>query len=146
MTIIGGGRLAASLGRLWSSGGILSVRDVLCRSLSDSSRAVSLIGAGRAVTKFEDLRRADLFLISTPDGAIASAAGQLIAAGFVDESSVLFHCSGAESSELLAPARRVGAAIASAHPLMTFSTQPIPERNSPDLTVQSKATPARVNS
>jgi predicted short-subunit dehydrogenase-like oxidoreductase (DUF2520 family) len=126
ITIIGGGRLATSLGRLWSIGGILNVQDVLCRSLSDSSRAVGLIGAGRAVTEFEDLRRADLFLISTPDGAISSAAGQLIAAGCVDESSVLFHCSGAESSELLAPARRVGATIASAHPLMTFSTQPIP--------------------
>ena len=75
------------------------------------------------MTEFKDLRRADSFLISTPDGAISSAAEQLTAGGCVDESCIVFHCSGAESSELLAPARRVGAAVASAHPLMTFSEQ-----------------------
>lgn len=121
--MIGGGRLATSLGRLWLNSGLLNIQDVLCRSLNHSQRAVRLIGAGRPLTEFKDLRRADLFLISTPDGAISSAAEQLTAGGCVDESCIVFHCSGAESSELLAPARRVGAAVASAHPLMTFSEQ-----------------------
>ena len=123
ITVIGGGRLATSLVSLWLNRGLLNVQDVLCRSLNHSQHAVRLIGAGRPLTEFKDLRRADLFLISTPDGAISSAAEQLTASGCVDESCIVFHCSGAESSELLAPARRVGAAVASAHPLMTFSGQ-----------------------
>lgn len=123
--MIGGGRLATSLGSLWLSRGLLNIQDVLCRSLDHSRRAVRLLGAGRPLTEFNDLRRADLFLISTPDAAIASAVERLTAGGCVDESCIVFHCSGAECSELLAPARRVGASVASAHPLMTFSEQPM---------------------
>ncbi len=125
LSIVGGGRLGTGLGRLWAARGSLRVQDVLCRSLDAAHRAVDRIGAGRAVAGYEDLRRADLFLIATPDGAIAASAARLVAGGCVDESSTVFHCSGAESSELLEAARRRGAATASAHPLMTFSELPM---------------------
>lgn len=125
ISIIGGGRLAINLARLWTNGEHLLVQDVFCRSLDAASRAVSLVGAGRPVAAYEDLRRADLFLISTPDRAIAAATGRLVATGRVDESCIVFHCSGAESSALLEAARSAGAATASAHPLMTFTGTPI---------------------
>ena len=119
--MIGGGRLATNLGRLWAKAGILRIQDVYCRSLDSSHKAISLIGSGRPVTEFEDMRDADIFLIATPDQAIASVTARLVACGRIAESSVVFHCSGAESSRLLEPAREVGAPTGSAHPLMTFS-------------------------
>jgi predicted short-subunit dehydrogenase-like oxidoreductase (DUF2520 family) len=129
ITMIGGGRLATNLGRLWAAHGTIRIQDVLCRSQNDSRRAVGLMGAGRPVTKFEALHRADVYLIATPDGAIETSTERLVAAGCVDESCVVVHCSGAESSELLKSARQAGAAAASAHPLMTFTTQPMPMEN-----------------
>ena len=121
ISLIGGGRLATNLGRLWAKAGILLIQDVYCRSLDSSHKAIGLIGSGRPVTEFRDMRNADIFLIATPDQAIASVTARLVACGRIAESSVVFHCSGAESSRLLEPARAVGAATASAHPLMTFS-------------------------
>jgi predicted short-subunit dehydrogenase-like oxidoreductase (DUF2520 family) len=123
LSIIGGGRLARSLGGLWAAGGHVIIRDVLCRSMSDSCRAVADIGAGRPVTQYADLREADLFMVATPDRAIASVADQLVGAGRVTGSGVVFHCSGAETSMCLLAAQKAGAATASAHPLMTFTEQ-----------------------
>jgi predicted short-subunit dehydrogenase-like oxidoreductase (DUF2520 family) len=125
ISIIGGGRLATNLGRLWARAGVLRIQDVACRSLDSSRKAIGLIGSGRPVTEFKDMRDADIFLIATPDQAIASVTAELVASGRIAASSVVFHCSGAESSSLLESARAVGAPTASAHPLMTFSEQPM---------------------
>jgi predicted short-subunit dehydrogenase-like oxidoreductase (DUF2520 family) len=60
---------------------------------------------------------ADLVFITTPDGAIAEVAAQVrwrLGAWVV-------HVSGAESLDVLEPARRAGAAVGSIHPLQTFA-------------------------
>jgi predicted short-subunit dehydrogenase-like oxidoreductase (DUF2520 family) len=121
ITLIGAGRLATSLGHLWQHAHVLGIRDVLGRSAAASERAVAAIGAGRAVNDYAMLGPADLFLIATPDGAIARATDELLATGLIDAGSVVFHCSGAESSGLLSAARDRGAAVASAHPLTSFT-------------------------
>jgi predicted short-subunit dehydrogenase-like oxidoreductase (DUF2520 family) len=123
ITFIGAGRLAMSLGRLWHQGHVLTIGDVFGRSRTASTRAVAAIGAGHAVDNFADLGAADLFLIATPDRAVVSATEQLLGTGVVNSNSVVFHCSGAESSHLLDAARSRGAAVASAHPLTSFSDQ-----------------------
>lgn len=125
VTFIGAGRLATSLGRLWHQGHVLTIGDVLGQSRAASLRAVAAIGAGRAVDDFADLRPADLFLIATPDRAVISATNELLGTGVVDSNSIVFHCSGAESSRLLDAARSRGAAVASAHPLTSFSGRPL---------------------
>ena len=125
ITFIGAGRLAVGLGRLWHQQQVLAIGDVLGRSRAAGMRAVAAIGAGRAVDRFSDLRPARLFLIATPDRAVVSATQQLLGTGVVDSNSIVFHCSGAESSQLLDEARSRGAAVASAHPLTSFSGQPL---------------------
>jgi predicted short-subunit dehydrogenase-like oxidoreductase (DUF2520 family) len=63
--------------------------------------------------------RAEVVWFCVPDGAIASAAVSL--AGAADwQGKVAMHSSGALTSDELAVLRRRGAAVASAHPLMTF--------------------------
>jgi predicted short-subunit dehydrogenase-like oxidoreductase (DUF2520 family) len=121
ITFIGAGRLATSLGRLWHQQGVLTIGDVFGRSRAASMRAVAAIGTGHAVDDFADLKAADLFLIATPDRAVVSATKELLETGLVDSNTIVFHCSGAESSRLLDAARSRGAAVASAHPLTSFS-------------------------
>lgn len=123
INLIGAGRLGAALGHLWSQAGFLTIQDVLNRSDASAKRAVQAIGAGRPVSSFAQLRRADLHLLGVPDDALGAALLGLVATGVLDDQSLVFHCSGAQSSELLAPARRLGAAVGSAHPVMSFASR-----------------------
>jgi predicted short-subunit dehydrogenase-like oxidoreductase (DUF2520 family) len=63
--------------------------------------------------------RADVMWFCVPDGAIASAATSLTRAADW-KGRVALHSSGALTSDELAALRARGAAVASAHPLMTF--------------------------
>jgi len=61
----------------------------------------------------------DIVWLTVPDDAIAEVARQL-AASQAWNSKIVFHSSGALTSEELAALRKKGAAVASAHPLMSF--------------------------
>jgi len=66
-------------------------------------------------------RSAQLVLLTVPDDAIEDVCRQLAQAGAFAAGGVVAHCSGALSSEVLAPARELcGAAVGSMHPLQTF--------------------------
>jgi predicted short-subunit dehydrogenase-like oxidoreductase (DUF2520 family) len=118
LNIIGCGKLARTLARLWTDKRALSVADVLNRSSESAARAVSFIGAGRAVA---DMHPADLWLIGTPDHQIRAVCEQLAASGLLKDGAIVFHCSGALDSSELAAAARQGAAVASAHPVASFA-------------------------
>ncbi len=61
----------------------------------------------------------DIVWLTVPDDVIAEVAGQL-AATQKWKGKIVFHSSGALTSEELAPLWEKGAAVASVHPLMTF--------------------------
>jgi predicted short-subunit dehydrogenase-like oxidoreductase (DUF2520 family) len=82
---------------------------------------VVFIGAGRAVRKLSDMRPAALWLLTPPDGVIASMASALAAAGNVRAGDVVFHCSGAQAASILSPLAGCGAQLASVHPLKSFA-------------------------
>jgi predicted short-subunit dehydrogenase-like oxidoreductase (DUF2520 family) len=60
---------------------------------------------------------AELVFITTPDDVIAQVCGKV---QWHKGQSVL-HCSGAHSVDILGPAKRLGAAVGSFHPLQTFA-------------------------
>ncbi|MDD4876222.1 MAG: DUF2520 domain-containing protein [Dehalococcoidales bacterium] len=60
----------------------------------------------------------DLVFITTPDDAIASVVSEI---QWHNEQSVI-HCSGADSTDILEPARKEGAYIGAFHPLQTFAS------------------------
>ncbi len=60
---------------------------------------------------------AELVFITTPDDAIASVASEV---KWYSGQSVV-HCSGADSTDILEPARRLGAHVGVFHPLQTFA-------------------------
>ncbi|MGV3628368.1 MAG: Rossmann-like and DUF2520 domain-containing protein [Betaproteobacteria bacterium] len=121
LNIIGPGRAGRTLGALLQRAGLCAVQDVLSAEIATAESAVAFIGAGRAVRVLRDMRPAHLWLLTPPDAAIASVATALAAAGHVRQGDVVFHCSGSQSSDILAPLRAAGALVASVHPLKSFA-------------------------
>jgi predicted short-subunit dehydrogenase-like oxidoreductase (DUF2520 family) len=110
-----------TLGRLWANMGQFVLQDVLNRSLHSAQEAAAFIGAGRAVAGYAELRRADIYLIGSPDDHIASCCAALAAGGQLSSTSVVFHCSGALNASVLDAAAQCGAAVASIHPIRSFA-------------------------
>lgn len=125
LNIIGAGRVGRSLAHLWRKQGVFAVQDVLTRSQSSADEAVEFIGAGRAVAKLSDMRAADVWMLAVPDGQIKSVAKSLsnmpVASVFAACNAIIFHCSGALSSAELQPLKDLGAQVASAHCILSFS-------------------------
>jgi predicted short-subunit dehydrogenase-like oxidoreductase (DUF2520 family) len=120
LAIIGAGKLARTLGRLWRDANAVTLQDILNRSQQSAQDAREFIGAGMAVAELRQLRRADVVLIATPDDEIAATCERLAMAVPL-AGSIVFHCSGALPSSVLQAAREQGAAIASVHPVRSFA-------------------------
>ena len=121
LNLIGPGRLGRSLARLLHASETVSVQAVLGRDPRKAREALAFIGAGELVQQ-ADLPAADFTLIATADDAIAGVAEALVRQGRIRTGDVVFHCSGALGSEILAPLKPCGAHLASIHPLRSFAT------------------------
>lgn len=121
LNIIGCGKAGSVLAFLWNQEGIFEIGGVLTRTLDSASHAVNKIGAGRAVSSFDDLGGAELFMIAVPDQQIKNVAARLAASGVVGSQSTVFHLSGALESSVLAEAGLARARVASVHPLRSFA-------------------------
>ncbi|MCU0726664.1 MAG: DUF2520 domain-containing protein [Planctomycetes bacterium] len=119
--VAGAGAVGTALARLllaagWRAGG------VACRTPESAERAVRRIGGGHAVRDGgEAARGADLLLLTVPDRAIREVAEAVAAATTLHRGALALHCSGALSSDALAPLRPGGACVGSLHPLQTFT-------------------------
>lgn len=122
INIVGCGNVGRVLGRLWSENGTFLVQDVLNRSIESARQAVSFIGAGRPLERYEELRPADIFLIGTPDDQIESCSERLAAKKVLRQGSIVFHCSGALPASVMAQAVQHGALVASVHPIRSFAS------------------------
>jgi predicted short-subunit dehydrogenase-like oxidoreductase (DUF2520 family) len=81
--------------------------------------------------------------ITVPDDAIAMVAAEL--AGRQSwQGRVVFHCSGALTSEVLEPLRAKGAKVASVHPVMTFAAETVPELKGVPFGLEGDAAAVRV--
>ena len=121
LNIIGCGNVGKVLGRLWNEHRTFQVQDILNRSKESAQTAVDFIGAGCALTDTSAMQAADVYLIGTPDDQIAPCCERLAGSGLLLPGSIVFHCSGALSSAVLAPATRLGAFAASIHPIRSFA-------------------------
>jgi predicted short-subunit dehydrogenase-like oxidoreductase (DUF2520 family) len=125
LNIVGCGRLGRTLARLWADAGHFTIQDIENRSPASAQSAVAFIGAGCAVEDVEGLRPAKVWMIAASDDQIAACCELIAGAGKIRPGNIVFHCSGALSSSLLAAARERGAAVASVHPVASFAD---PER------------------
>ncbi|HJQ70317.1 MAG TPA: DUF2520 domain-containing protein [Blastocatellia bacterium] len=122
ITIIGAGRVGQTLGRLAAEAGY-EIGELVCRSKRSARAAARFIGQGEAQSARDArLRAADIILIATPDDHIKDAVKMIEGARANFRRAVVLHVSGAMSSEVLAPLKRVGFATGSCHPLQSFES------------------------
>ena len=121
INVIGGGRAGRTLARVWALNGTFAIGDVLDPSSEAGADAVAFIGSGRAVSALDEMRSADVWMLTPPDGRIVSCGKALAASGLLKAGNVVFHCSGALPSRDLAAAMTHGTAVASIHPLKSFA-------------------------
>ncbi len=122
LNVIGCGRVGQTLAALLHQHGVCVVQDLYSRSAASAEQAAGFVGAGRVASALADMRAADVWLISVPDGQIAEVAAQLVQAqGQAMQGAVAWHNSGFLSAEVLAPMQAAGAATASVHPVLSFA-------------------------
>jgi predicted short-subunit dehydrogenase-like oxidoreductase (DUF2520 family) len=101
---------------------------VVTRNEPSARRAVRFIGAGEAHAGLSRrVLASTCILITTPDGAIESAAKELARIGEEElRGQVVLHTSGTIDSSVLNAVRVCGAAAGSMHPLQTFNGVTVP--------------------
>jgi predicted short-subunit dehydrogenase-like oxidoreductase (DUF2520 family) len=118
--IVGAGMVGTAIGYLLKKAGyeIVAIAD---KSAAALRRAQSYIG-GKAYRKPQEvLREADCILITTPDDIILSVCKDIALSPLI-KGKYIFHMSGAGGLDLLEPAKKADAAVASIHPLQSFSS------------------------
>lgn len=115
---IGAGTVGTALSLRLSEKGYQVVA-VSSRSPTLSEELTRLISDSRAVSSNQAVAdAAELIFITTPDGAVAPAVSEV---QWHSGQSVV-HCSGADSTDILEPARQLGAQVGAFHPLQTFAS------------------------
>lgn len=120
VAIIGPGAVGRTLGRLLRRAGYPVVA-VAGRRPSTARAGARWIGAPWVADASRAARQARWVLLTVPDDAVAGVARSIARRGGFAPGQSVFHTSGFHSSEVLAPARRAGAAAASLHPLHSFA-------------------------
>ncbi len=119
--IIGAGMVGTAIGFLLKKAGhdITAVADC---SAAHLQRAIAYTGK---TAVFRDpaqaAAHADCLLITTPDDRIEAVCTKIVRGSSV-RGKKIFHMSGAGGLDLLEPAAQAGAAVASIHPLQSFSS------------------------
>lgn len=120
ISIVGPGNLGSALAlELYRAG--YPIRAIVRRSITKVTRPKALARRVKAdlISIGERPLDTDIVWLTVPDDAIAEVTAQL-AASQPWKSKIVFHSSGALTSEELAPIWDKGALAASVHPLMTF--------------------------
>jgi predicted short-subunit dehydrogenase-like oxidoreductase (DUF2520 family) len=116
--VIGSGTVGTALAVRLSRRGY-NIAAVTSRSLTSAERLVKFTGCGTVYPTLQAVAdNADLVFITTPDDAIAVVVNQVN----WHRGQYVVHCSGADSLDVLEPARIVGAEVGSFHPLQTFAS------------------------
>lgn len=129
INIIGCGRVGRTLGSLFVRNSLFTKVTICNRSEESSARAVAFIPSAVAVPDVAELPEADAWMIACADGAIAPSAQRLAKIASVTPGTLVFHVSGALSSNELAPLKERGAVLGSLHPVRSIA--------SPELVVTS---------
>lgn len=121
ITLIGSGNLAQALGPALREAGY-RILTVIYRD-ADASRKRGLSLAKKLGAKAEPIQKAkpdaDIIWLCYKDDALSEVTRGL-ARKSAWKAKIVFHSSGALTSDILVPLHRAGASVASVHPMMTF--------------------------
>ncbi|GAA5520951.1 DUF2520 domain-containing protein [Aliifodinibius salicampi] len=122
VTIIGLGALGTTLVRALVEKGVevKSVYNRTSKTAYSVARKLNIDIAGGFPSGINEL--GEIVFITVSDGAISEITARLKKLSGNVEDHTFVHCSGSESAELLSPLRKEGGAVASFHPLQTFTS------------------------
>lgn len=120
ISIIGTGRLGGALAIALAKGGC-AVENLFARDVKTAERIANLIEPPPKILLPNELSKiaSDVVLICTQDSEIENAAAAL--AESLPSKPIVFHTSGAFSSEILQDLKSVGCSVGSIHPLVSIS-------------------------
>ena len=123
LSIIGPGRVGTAIGVLAARAGY-SIAAVGGRHMKRTVQAAQRIGKNvRACTMPEAAKSANLVFITVSDDAIEQVCSDIANQNAFNQNSIVIHCSGALSSDILSTARNnCQCFVSSMHPLQTFPT------------------------
>jgi predicted short-subunit dehydrogenase-like oxidoreductase (DUF2520 family) len=120
--VIGCGRLGIALSVFLSGQEGFTASAFCSKSSASAQKAADVSGTGQVYPHpCEAVKTADIVFITTPDTIIEPVCNQIAEHGGFGPNHIVFHLSGALSSDILASARHHGAAIGSIHPLQAFA-------------------------
>ncbi|MFO7930481.1 MAG: Rossmann-like and DUF2520 domain-containing protein [Thermodesulfobacteriota bacterium] len=124
--VVGCGRLGTALARYLAEAGYRPA-GFASRSISSAKRAAAAAGSDVPVSvlPWEVTEKADIIMITTPDGVIRETAGKIAEYEGVAKGAVVLHCSGAHASTEIEGLKKCGASIGSLHPLQSFAAQDV---------------------
>ena len=123
ISIVGPGKVGTAIGILADRAGlaVLAVAGGSDGSADDAAKAIGECASACSVTAAAGA--GELVLLTVPDDRIAEVCADLARRQAFSPGTIVAHCSGALSSEVLAPARdQCCCLIGSMHPLQTFPT------------------------
>ncbi len=144
VSIVGAGNLGTALALTLPSGGC-EVKFIVTRRknlAAAHTKALARKLKARLVELGKEPLDTELVWITVPDDCIAQVASQLASAQDW-KGRIVFHSSGALTSDELAPLRAKGARVASVHPMMTFVRGPVPEMAGVSFAVEGDAVATR---
>lgn len=114
---IGAGTVGTALAVLLNRKGY-RVASVYSRSRSSAEKLAAEVSDCRVTDSYQGVAdAAELIFITTPDAAIAGVTSRIK----WQKGRSVIHCSGADSTDILEPARKSGAMVGGFHPLQTFA-------------------------
>jgi predicted short-subunit dehydrogenase-like oxidoreductase (DUF2520 family) len=144
ISIVGLGNLGTALASTLSSAGY-GVKAVVVRSKSLKSKPTKALARrlnARVLQLGNDALDTGVVWIAVPDDAIAEVA-RTLARSQSWKGKVVFHSSGALTSDELAPLREQGARVAAVHPMMTFVRGAVPQMAGVAFAVEGDAVAVR---
>lgn len=121
LNIVGCGRAAGSLARLWLQANTLTIGAVLNRSRASSERAVQALGTGEPAETVAALPAADCWLIGAGDDQIEAVATGIAEARRDLDDVLIFHLAGRFGLEVLESLSGRGALLAALHPVRSLT-------------------------
>lgn len=120
IAVVGAGRCGGAFAVAAHEAGY-RVTAVASRTPHHARALAARVGALPAASAVEAARRAELILLTVPDGAITRVAATIAASGASLGGRALVHCSGAHPAAMLAAARQAAGAVGSLHPLRSLT-------------------------
>jgi predicted short-subunit dehydrogenase-like oxidoreductase (DUF2520 family) len=121
LNIVGCGRAAGSLARLWLQAETLTIGAVLNRSRASSERAVRALGTGEPAVSIAAMPAAECWLIGTSDGQIEAVSAAMGETRRDLDGVLVFHLAGRFGLEILESLAVRGALVAALHPVRSLT-------------------------